>query len=111
LAYYQCVGPFHDIPFADEKTIGSSSLPPRWNQQIFDLIESELKECSENMQDAAICEYGRAPLLLPGCFFARLYLNAPIYRPENIIQTDRLIAESNNEGMHWNLNMLSYSTR
>jgi starch-binding outer membrane protein, SusD/RagB family len=80
LAYYHAMDLYHDIPFADENTIGSSSLPPKWKSaQIFAFIESELKACSENMKDAASCEYGRAPRAAAWMLLSRLYLNAVTY--------------------------------
>jgi hypothetical protein len=80
LAYFHALDLFHDIPFADENTIGSSKLPERWeSSEIFDFIESELTECSESMLDAASCEYGRAPRAAAWMLLARLYLNAETY--------------------------------
>jgi hypothetical protein len=80
LAYYHALDLFHNIPFADENTIGSSKLPERWEaSQIFDFIETELKECSDGMLDAASCEYGRAPRAAAWMLLARLYLNAESY--------------------------------
>jgi hypothetical protein len=83
LAYFHALDLFHDIPFADENTIGSSELPERWESSaIFDFIESELTACSEDMQDAATCEYGRAPRGAAWMLLARLYLNAQTYETE-----------------------------
>ncbi len=80
LAYYHALDLFHDIPFADENTIGSSQLPEKWeSQEIFEFIETELLECSEDMNDAATCEYGRAPRAAAWMLLARLYLNAEVY--------------------------------
>jgi len=83
LAYYHALDLFHDIPFADENTIGSSNLPQKWEaSKIFGFIESELKTCSETMPDAATCEYGRAPRAAAWMLLSRLYLNAATYNAE-----------------------------
>jgi hypothetical protein len=80
LAYYHALDLFHDIAFADESIIGSSKLPERWEAaQIFDFIESELLECSEEMTDIDDTEYGHAPRAAAWMLLARLYLNAEIY--------------------------------
>jgi hypothetical protein len=80
LAYYHALDLFHDIPFADENTIGSSQLPEKLeSQEIFAFIETELQECSEDMNDAANCDYGRAPRAAAWMLLSRLYLNAEIY--------------------------------
>ncbi|MFO7369768.1 MAG: RagB/SusD family nutrient uptake outer membrane protein [Bacteroidales bacterium] len=84
LAYYHALDLFHDIPFADENTIGSSTLPEKREAlQIFGFIESELKACSEEMLDATSCPYGRAPRAAAWMLLARLYLNAPVYEADD----------------------------
>jgi starch-binding outer membrane protein, SusD/RagB family len=81
LAYFHALDLYHDIPFADESTIGSSKLPERWEaSKIFTFIETELKDCSEGMTDAANTEYGRAPRAAAWMLLARLYLNAETYQ-------------------------------
>jgi hypothetical protein len=80
LAYFHALDLFHDIPYADENNIGTTSLPQKWEaSKIYEYIESELKACSENMLDAASCEYGRAPRAAAWMLLARLYLNAETY--------------------------------
>ncbi|MFN8205925.1 MAG: RagB/SusD family nutrient uptake outer membrane protein [Bacteroidales bacterium] len=80
LAYSHALDLFHNIPFADENTIGSSKLPERWEAgDIFGFIKTELKECSQGMPDAATCEYGHAPRAAAWMLLARLYLNAETY--------------------------------
>lgn len=81
LAYFHALDLYHDIPFADESVIGSSKLPERWEaSKIFTFIETELKDCSESMTDAANTEYGRAPRAAAWMLLARLYLNAETYQ-------------------------------
>ncbi len=80
LAYFHALDLFHDIPYADENTIGSSVLPERWESSaIFGFIETELKDCSLGMPEAADCEYGHAPRAAAWMLLARLYLNAEVY--------------------------------
>ncbi len=84
LAYFHAMDLFHNIPFADESLIGSSTLPQRWlAADIFDFIERELIECSADMPDAANCEYGHAPRAAAWMLLARMYLNAPVYNAGN----------------------------
>lgn len=80
LAYFHALDLFHDIPYADENTIGSTNLPEEWqSSEIFAFIETELKECSEGMPDVDDCEYGHAPRAAAWMLLARLYLNAESY--------------------------------
>ncbi|HLO60685.1 MAG TPA: RagB/SusD family nutrient uptake outer membrane protein [Bacteroidales bacterium] len=80
LAYYHALDLFHDIPYADEKIIGSSILPEEWtSDRIFGFIESELLDCSNDMLDGASSIYGRAPRAAAWMLLARLYLNAVTY--------------------------------
>jgi starch-binding outer membrane protein, SusD/RagB family len=80
MAYSHALDLFHNIPYADETTIGSSKLPEQWaSSKIFTFIESELKDCSESMLDVDNCEYGHAPRAAAWMLLARLYLNAETY--------------------------------
>lgn len=80
LAYYHALDLFHNIPYADEKLIGTTLLPEGWKAaKMFSYLENELIECSKNMKDAASCEYGHAPRAAAWMLLARLYLNAEVY--------------------------------
>lgn len=80
LAYFHALDLFHDVPFADEELIGSSSLPEEYQaSDMFEFIENELIECGENMTEAASCEYGHAPQTAAWMLLSRLYLNAEVY--------------------------------
>jgi hypothetical protein len=80
LAYYHALDLFHDIPFADENTIGSSGLPERWEaKKIFNFIGKELRECSASMYNADSCATGRASKAAAWMLLSRLYLNAEVY--------------------------------
>jgi len=81
MAYYHAMDLFRDIPFADENTIGSSTLPSKWEAiKIFYFIGKELRDCSESMPDADNCQYGRAPRAAAWMLLSRLYLNAETYK-------------------------------
>lgn len=83
LAYFHALDLFHDIPFADENTIGSSTLPEKWEAaKIFTFIETELLECNDGMPNIDECEYGHAPQAAAWMLLARLYLNAESYNTE-----------------------------
>jgi starch-binding outer membrane protein, SusD/RagB family len=80
LAYFHAMDLFHDIPYADENTIGSSTLPPKWEaSKIFSFVESELKDCSASMLNADNCVYGHAPRAGAWMLLSRLYLNSESY--------------------------------
>ncbi len=80
LAYFHALDLFRDIPFADESSVGSSTLPEEISvSEAFDFVESELIDCSEGMLDASSCEYGHAPQAAAWMLLARLYLNAEVY--------------------------------
>lgn len=84
LAYSHALDLFHNIPYADENTIGSSKLPEKWeSSKIFTFIETELKDCSESMPNVDNCEYGHAPRAAAWMLLARLYLNSVIYEAGN----------------------------
>ncbi|MBN2165740.1 MAG: RagB/SusD family nutrient uptake outer membrane protein [Marinilabiliaceae bacterium] len=80
LFYFHAMDLFHDIPFADESSIGSSSIPEKYSaSQIFSFVTNELKDCSTGMLDTNNCEYGHAPRAAAWMLLARLYLNAESY--------------------------------
>ncbi len=80
LAYYHAMDLFHDVAFANESHIGSSSLPERIESaDLFNFLTTELKDCSEKMNDVDNCDYGRAPRAAAWMLLARLYLNAEVY--------------------------------
>ncbi len=84
LAYFHALDLFHDIPYADESSIGSSVLPEEWEaSKIFNWITSELIACSEDMLSPEVCEYGRAPQSAAWMLLARLYLNAESYEVDS----------------------------
>lgn len=84
MAYFHALDLFHDIPYADENTIGSSTLPEEWTApKIFNFITKELRECSETMTNASTTTYGHAPRAAAWMLLSRLYLNAEVYEVGN----------------------------
>jgi starch-binding outer membrane protein, SusD/RagB family len=80
LAYYHAMDLYHNIPFVVENDPVGAYIPPRYtSKQIFDFIESELKDIEGTMLDKASCEYGRAPKAAAWALLAKMYLNAEVY--------------------------------
>ena len=67
----------------DNSRIGTADLPPyATSQEIFNYIESELKDCQTDMLDASAgfnANYGHANKAAAWSLLARLYLNADVY--------------------------------
>nr|WP_321452465.1 RagB/SusD family nutrient uptake outer membrane protein [uncultured Carboxylicivirga sp.] len=82
-AYSHALDLFHDVPYADEATIGSSDLPEEIKAPaLFNFLTTELKACSEGMMTAEDCEYGHAPRAAAWMLLSRLYLNSEVYGVE-----------------------------
>lgn len=80
LAYYHALDLFHDIPFVTEADPVGSFLPPRYTaEQVFEFIETELKEVETQLPDRADTEYGRASKGAAWALLAKMYLNAEVY--------------------------------
>ena len=80
LAYYHALDLFRNIPFVTENDPVGSFLPPRYTgTQVFEYIESELKDIDTDLLDRNACEYGRACKQAAYTLLAKLYLNAKIY--------------------------------
>ena len=81
LAYYYVLDLFGQGPFVDETMGVGSYIPERYsNKQLFDFVESELKDITESgLVDAASQEYGRASKSAGSALLAKLYLNAEVY--------------------------------
>jgi hypothetical protein len=85
LSYYYVLDLFGQGPYVDETTGVGSYTPERYsNKELFDYIESELKDISENgLLSKSACEYGRAPQAAAWALLTRLYLNAEVYGAGN----------------------------
>jgi len=80
LAYYHAMDFFRDIPFVTEKDAVGAFTPPCYeSSQVFDFVETELKDINTDLLASDSCEYGRASRPAAWALLARLYLNAGIY--------------------------------
>ena len=80
LAYYHALDLFHNVPFVTEADPVGAFTPPRYEaSQIFDFIESELKNIDGDLLDKNSNEYGRATKAADWTLLAKLYLNAQVY--------------------------------
>ncbi|MCD8177261.1 MAG: RagB/SusD family nutrient uptake outer membrane protein [Tannerellaceae bacterium] len=80
LCYYHAMDLFRNIPFVTENDPVGTYIPPRYEaKQIFEFIETELKEIDSDLLTPAECEYGRASKAAAYTLLARLYLNAEVY--------------------------------
>ncbi len=84
LSYYFVLDLFGQGPFTDENTPTSVSYIPDayTGQQLFNYIESELKDNVENDLPETN-EYGRATKAAAWALLAKLYLNAEVYTGED----------------------------
>ncbi len=81
LSYYWVLDLYAQGPFSNEDTPISGYIPERYgDEQLFDFIESELKDIEEAVP--ADNEYGRATRGAVQSLLARLYLNAEVYTRE-----------------------------
>lgn len=80
LAYYHALDLYRNIPFVSEADPVGSYLPPRYTSaQMFQYLETELKDIDTDLPDRTACEYGRACRQAAYALLARLYLNAEVY--------------------------------
>jgi len=80
LEYYHAMDLFRNIPFVTENDPVGTYLPPRYEaKQIFEFIESELKDIEDTLPNRAECEYGRASRGAAYALLAKMYLNANVY--------------------------------
>lgn len=80
LAYYHALDLFRNIPFVTEADPVGTFIPPRYEAaQVFDFIETELKDIDSSLLSKEECEYGRASKAAAYALLAKLYLNAEVY--------------------------------
>lgn len=77
LNYYDVMDLYGGGPFTEK--VSAEKAPYYNRQQLFEYIESELKECAEKMAEPGKTTYGRADRVAAWNLFARLYLNAEVY--------------------------------
>ena len=71
---------YRNIPMVTENDPVGSFIPPRYTpQQTFDYIESELKDCVNDLLPASTCPYGQASQGAAYTLLAKLYLNSEVY--------------------------------
>ncbi len=82
--YWHVLDLYRQGPFVDENgDVGGETLPEAYDAtQLFDYIESELLDCSEDLQETSAILYGRATKEAAWFLLARLYLNAEVYTGE-----------------------------
>lgn len=80
LSYYHAMDLYRNIPFVSEADAVGSFTPPRYTSaQIFEYIESELKDIEDDLLDHSDAEYGRATKGAAWTLLAKMYLNAEVY--------------------------------
>jgi starch-binding outer membrane protein, SusD/RagB family len=84
LAYYNVLDSYSQGPFVTEESAIGSIPPQKANStQLFNYIESELKDCEADMLTPFVGfdtnNYGRATKAAAWTLLARLYLNAEVY--------------------------------
>ena len=71
---------FGNVPFADENLKLGSELPQQISRaDLFEYVESELKDLETILLPARTNEYGRADRAAAMAILARIYLNAEVY--------------------------------
>ncbi len=80
LAYSHALDLFRNVPFVTENDPIGTYIPPRYTaQQIFDYIESELKEIENQLPDRLNVVYPRVGRGAANTLLAKIYLNAEVY--------------------------------
>ena len=83
LFYFHALDLFRNIPFVTENDPVGSYTPPRYTAaQTLSYIESELKDCVNDLADRSSCPYGEASKGAAYTLLAKLYLNAETYTGE-----------------------------
>ena len=89
--YYYMMDMFGAGPFL---TKVSAELAPYYNrQQLYDFVESELKDIEDNLSEPGENTYGRVDKVSAWMMLARLYLNAEVYTGEAKWQLAKEYAE------------------
>lgn len=85
LSYYHALDLFGNVPFVKEDYLpGSVSPPPRITRaELFNFVESELKDVEGQLKDPKTNAYARADKAAAWSLLARLYLNSGVYNGSN----------------------------
>lgn len=77
-AYYHLLDLYGNVPFVDETTFGT--VPNQIKRaDLFNYVESQLLEVSNELKAPKMNEYGRADQAAAWSLLARLYLNSKVY--------------------------------
>lgn len=80
LSYYHALDLYGNVPFVTEEDNVGAFLPNQISRaNLFNYIESELKDVENLLKDARTNEYGRADKGAAWALLSRLYLNAEVY--------------------------------
>lgn len=80
LSYWHGIDLFGDIPLVTDADALTATPPPQGTRaEIFDFIESELKDIVTQLPPAGAAEYARADQGAVNMLLANLYLNAEVY--------------------------------
>ena len=80
LSWYHAIDIFGNVPFITEDDgIGSITPPQIQRAELFDYVESELKDIENTLKAARTNEYARADQAAAWTLLAKLYLNAEVY--------------------------------
>jgi len=78
--YWVLIDLFGSVPFTTEKDLVGAVLPRQASrQEIYNYIETELKDLETKLKPARSNEYGRADAAAAQALLARLYLNSTTY--------------------------------
>jgi hypothetical protein len=94
LSYTHAIDLFGNGPFATE-TSEVGTIPPQRieRKELFNYIESELKDLENLLKDPRTNEYGRADKAAVWMLLSRLYLNAEVYTGQARYSDARVYAE------------------
>jgi hypothetical protein len=80
LSYYHAMDLYGNVPFVTENDAIGPVLPQQITRaNLFNYIESELKDVETKLKDARANEYARADKAAAWTLLSRLYLNAQVY--------------------------------
>ena len=80
LSYYHAIDLFGNVPFVTEEDKVGAYLPERITRaELFNYVESELKDLESKLGNAGTAPYGRADQGAVNFLLAKLYLNAEVY--------------------------------
>ena len=83
LSYWHALDLFGNVPFVTENDPIGAFLPQQINRKdLFNYIETELKDIESDLKDPGTNEYARADKAADWMLLAKLYLNSEVYTGE-----------------------------